>query len=382
MNEPDMNMPGLRLLKARGRVWSRLPVALCLGFAVAVLAIGAAARGPSAAMAQTLTQTATQTSASRPVVAGTEAPADISITATPIMAFDPRDPARRQFGKLLFRGGLALTSAAKPFGGFSGIVMAADGRRFVAISDRAWWLTGEIVHDGERPAAITGARMGPVLGPDGAPLTRRGWYDTESLTADGDTLYAGIERVHRIVRFDFGRDGMAARARTVGLPASFRNLRSNRGIEGLVAVPKGTHPLSGALVVFSEGSLDEARDLRALLLGGPKPGAFSVRRTENYDISDAALLPGGDVLILERKFSWLAGLGIRLRRIAQQDIAPGRTVDGPVLFEADLGYHIDNMEGLAVHRDAAGTVVLTMISDDNFSMLQRTLLLQFALPGE
>jgi hypothetical protein len=32
-----------------------------------------------------------------------------------------------------------------------------------------------------------------------------------------------------------------------------------------------------------------------------------------------------------------------------------------------------------VHTNAAGEVVLTLISDDNFSMLQRTLLLQFTL---
>ena len=54
-------------------------------------------------------------------------------------------------------------------------------------------------------------------------------------------------------------------------------------------------------------------------------------------------------------------------------------VDGPVLFDVDLGYEIDNMEGLSVHRSAGGEVVLTLISDDNFSAVQRTLLLQFTL---
>ena len=60
-------------------------------------------------------------------------------------------------------------------------------------------------------------------------------------------------------------------------------------------------------------------------------------------------------------------------------IAPGAVVDGPSIFDADLGYEIDNMEGLDVHVTADGDTVLTMISDDNFSMLQRTLLLQFTL---
>jgi hypothetical protein len=50
-----------------------------------------------------------------------------------------------------------------------------------------------------------------------------------------------------------------------------------------------------------------------------------------------------------------------------------------VLIEADLGYEIDNMEGLSVHRAANGDVVLTLVSDDNFSIIQRTILLQFTL---
>jgi hypothetical protein len=37
------------------------------------------------------------------------------------------------------------------------------------------------------------------------------------------------------------------------------------------------------------------------------------------------------------------------------------------------------MEGLSVHRLPGGEVVLTLVSDDNFSVLQRTLLLQFTL---
>ena len=47
-----------------------------------------------------------------------------------------------------------------------------------------------------------------------------------------------------------------------------------------------------------------------------------------------------------------------------------------------MGYQIDNFEGMAVHRAADGALVLTLISDDNFSPLQRTLLLQFTMVGE
>jgi hypothetical protein len=70
-----------------------------------------------------------------------------------------------------------------------------------------------------------------------------------------------------------------------------------------------------------------------------------------------------------------------LRRVAIADIAPGALVDGPDLLFADSLYQIDNMEGLSIHNDADG-IVLTLISDDNFSFLQRTVLLQFRLVGE
>jgi hypothetical protein len=143
-------------------------------------------------------------------------------------------------------------------------------------------------------------------------------------------------------------------------------------------VPKGL-PLAGTLIAISERGLKGATDVSAFLIGGPSPGSFAVKRTADYDVSDAALVPGSDVLLLlERKFSWTSGLAVRIRRIALAAIKPDAVVDGPVLFEADLGYEIDNMEGLSVHR-AGGEIVLTLVSDDNFAFFQRTLLLQFTL---
>ena len=85
------------------------------------------------------------------------------------------------------------------------------------------------------------------------------------------------------------------------------------------------------------------------------------------------------MLILERKFSWISGVGIRIRRIALTSVAPGAVVDGPSIFEANLENEVDNMEGIDVHVTPEGETVLTMVSDDNFSMIQRTLLLQFTL---
>ena len=81
--------------------------------------------------------------------------------------------------------------------------------------------------------------MAPMLGPDGRPLAARGWYDTEALAEDGGTLYVGIERVHQIVRFDYGKDGLLARGQPIAVPPAMRSLPNNKGIEGLVFVPRG-----------------------------------------------------------------------------------------------------------------------------------------------
>jgi len=66
-------------------------------------------------------------------------------------------------------------------------------------------------------------------------------------------------------------------------------------------------------------------------------------------------------------------------RTTRDSIAPNALVDGAVIFQADLGQEIDNMEGIDAHVTADGETVLTLVSDDNFSPLQRTLLLQFTL---
>ena len=304
-------------------------------------------------------------------------PAAIEIQARAIDVFSSREPGRKLFGQLEVRGGLVLTSPFAEFGGFSSLSIAPDGTNFIAASDRSWWLRGRITYAGTRPSGIASAEMAPMIGPDGRTLAARGWYDTEALAVDGDTLYVGIERVHRIVRFDYGKDGLRARARTIDVPVAFRGLPGNAGIEALVFVPRG-QPLGGTLVAISERGLDRNGDHRAFLIGGPRPGGFSIRRKDDYDISDATLLAGGDLLLLERKFGWTTGLFIRIRRLALAALRPGALLDGPTLFEADLGQQIDNMEGISAHRSGSDHV-LTLISDNNFSPLQRTLLLQFTL---
>ncbi|WP_299813023.1 esterase-like activity of phytase family protein [Tardiphaga sp.] len=307
-----------------------------------------------------------------------KSPVSIEVEARPIASFDPRDRSHLQFGSLRYRSGLVLTSKHREFGGLSGLRLDANGEGFVAISDKGNWFTGKIAYSGSAMVGLTDVEVAPILGADGKPLTARGWFDTESIAVDGPTVYIGIERVHQILKFDFGRDGVRARGEVLPQPAGMRRLPSNGSLESLVVGRKGM-ALAGTLIAISERGLDASGNIMAWLIGGKAPTQFSVRRTDSYDISDAVQLPSGDLLLLERKFSLFGGAGIRIRRIALALITPGATVDGASIFDADLGYEIDNFEGIDVHVTAEGDTVLTLISDDNFSMLQRTLLMQFTL---
>ncbi len=306
-----------------------------------------------------------------------EPPVRIEIQAKPIEAFDPREPSKKRFGSLVFRGGLELSSAHKQFGGLSGVRVSADGR-LLAITDRANWLRGRIVYRGEAPVGVADAEMGPMLYTDGRPITARGWYDTEAVAEDGAFVYVSLERVHRILKFDYGKRGLLSRATLVPVPSEMAKLVSNRGVECLAVAPKGT-AIAGALIAVAERSLDASKNTRGFLIGGPQPGLFSVKLTDEFDIVDCAISPAMDLLLLERHFSWRRGVAMRLRRVPLSEVVPGAALEGSVLLSADMGFQIDNMEGLSVHRASNGDTVLTLVSDDNFSIIQRTILLQFTL---
>lgn len=318
----------------------------------------------------------------QPVAVNDNRPLRITIDARLVEAFDARDTTQRRFGSLEFRGGLELTSKYRDFGGLSGLRIMPDGSHFIAVSDRGKWLRGRIVYKDGKPTGIADAEMAPMLGPDGKPLTDRKWYDTESLTDDGaGTLYVGIERVNKIVKFEYAKFGLLAKGQPVAAPPDVDNLPKNQGLEALCMISKGM-PNAGTLIAISERGLDANNDIKGWLIGGTAPGAFSVKRSDGFDATDCVVVPNGDLMLLERKFSWTSGVAMRMRRIALSGIVPGATVDGKILIAADMGFQIDNMEGLAVHREKNGDLVLTMISDDNFSMLQRAILLQFKLVGE
>lgn len=301
----------------------------------------------------------------------------IDVRAEPIRAFMAKSPEQVRFGALAFRGGLVLSSPNKAFGGFSGLSRSADGAQIVAITDNAHWLTARIERTGGVLSGLADTEMAPMLNASGRALSRTRSYDTEALCIDNGFAYVGIERTHEILRFDWGRRGVMARGQSVPLPPEVKRLPANRSLEAVGVAPAAS-PVAGAIVAIAERSGEHNEPTSGFIVGGPSPGPFRYQLGDGYEVTDLAFLPGGDMLVLERWYRPWRGVGARLKRVDGRRLAAASLLEGQVLFEADLAHEIDNMEGLSVHREGARTI-LTMISDDNFSLFQRTVLLEFEL---
>ncbi len=247
------------------------------------------------------------------------------------------------------------------------------------MADTGFWFFGSIERDaGGRPAGIADFRMQPMVDASGAELLGKFESDGEGIDLSGTRVTASFERAHRIVEFELTERGIGEPGREIPFFVPRNELRQNRGFETVASAPAGG-PLAGARVAVTEKSLDRNGDLFAAILDGPQRGIFTVVRTGDYDVTDGAFLPNGDLLLLERKFAMASGVEMRLRRIDGSTIRKGARADGPVLMEANMAYQIDNMEGLDVWQRDDGAVMVSMVSDDNHSILQRNLYLEFRL---
>jgi hypothetical protein len=280
---------------------------------------------------------------------------------------------------LTFVGGVELSSPEPLFGAFSSIRFR-DQQSFVGVFDTGYWIEGRILRDaGGRLAGLEAVRLAPLLDAYGRESASKFHVDAESLALDGDRAYVGFEQRHRVLSYGPLSDlGKALPSAPIAFPFDLDILHSNGGFESLVIAPQGSE-IAGALVAISEKSFDDNGNIYAAIVGGPLAGEFRVRPRDNFEITDAAYLPDGDLLLLERRFSIATGVGMRLRRIEGASIRPDAVVDGEILFEANYRSQIDNMEGLEVLPEPDGSVRLIVVSDDNHSILQRTLMLEFRL---
>jgi hypothetical protein len=154
-------------------------------------------------------------------------------------------------------------------------------------------------------------------------------------------------------------------------PPDFATFRQNASLEALaidangtlytlLESPRGTGPLP--VYRFQNGSWDHA---------------LTLPRDAGFDPVGADFGPDGRFYLLERGFHGIMGFSSRVRSFA---LGPQGFADARTDMQSAPGTH-DNLEGLAVWRDARGDIRLTMISDDNFFWPQRTELVEYrALP--
>lgn len=253
------------------------------------------------------------------------------------------------------------------FGGFSGIEISDDGTGFHALSDRAWVYWGSVERDPQ--GVIRGmnvAGRAHLKDSKGVPLKPGYLGDSEGLAIGADgRIWVTFEGLDRLALYEHPDAPAIRQPRPPELPG----MRVNAGLEALAIRD------DGALITLPERSGGEQRPFPILRFAdGEWRQMTHLRRDPRWLPVGADFGPDGYFYLLERDFHGLLGFSSRIRRMRLTEDGPR---DEQILLEtAPLQY--DNLEGLAVWHDGQG-IRLTMISDDNFLLLQRTELVEYRL---
>lgn len=279
---------------------------------------------------------------------------------------------------LRFTGGLVLRSSDADFGGLSGLQVVDAGSRLIAVSDEASFFVGEIERDGfGKVTGVADVRKHCLCRRDGKPYRSKRWSDAEGLFVEGSTAYVSFERLHRVNRYDLDANSRPGPPRPTFGSLESLDLTENKGIEALFRV--GSQARSETFIAFAEDSRDRDGNHRGFIISDDSITEFSVFETDGFSITGADTTSDGRLILLQRRFSYLTGLKIRLLSVSLNEVAANRTLRPSLLAEFDGSQGIDNMEGLSVWKDIDGITRIGMISDDNFSNLQKTLYLEFIL---
>lgn len=308
----------------------------------------------------------------------------IQAQAVPLNRFIP---AQNRVGRLKYMGGLWLQSRDGRFGGLSGLRW--HGGTLYAVSDAGDWLAMNVREDGGRLTGIGHTRIRRLNGLVGQPLDGKVLADAEALNLNFEACGAGacepqgasigFERKHRVWTYRL-IDGMPVDAPVPEpLPADWLARQpSNGGLEAIAG-------RNGVQLAISEEMLLADGRNAALVRNGSHWVETGVAAASEYKPTDAdyvgpATGGGDEYLVLFRRYSLSHGVGTQLGIITVFPDRLGEAAVSPTERIAELGgpYNIDNMEGLAVRREVGRTLIY-VLSDDNFSGLQRTVLLKFEL---
>lgn len=269
--------------------------------------------------------------------------------------------------ELKLRQALDWSVEAPDFGGFSGLVVADGGREAWAVSDGGTLWRTAIDRDAE--GKITGlrafwrARLMDNMGAEVSGFTE----DAEALAAGPEgKLFVGYESYTRIT----GLTPPDMRPEALHRWDLFDDEWNNQGFEGLARLP------DGRLLAVIEARDDGKGGYRTFLgqRNDWRPGPV-LRSGGGFGASDATVDAQGRLWLLERRLTWLGQFEVR---ISTCPIATEGVVDCAPVLLVEAGT-LGNMEGLSVWQDAAGRSFMTLISDDNFSMLSSTTLAEYEI---
>ncbi len=308
-------------------------------------------------------------------------PFDVELKSNLISNFKIGQAGRR-FQKLEFVGGIEFSSSNAHVGALSGLAVFNDRSGFLAVTDTGFWFTASILRNAEgEPLALDGGRMAAILDGRGKPFEYKWQADAESIALKGDQAFVSFERNDRLLQYRLDLNKFASLPKRIKLNFDLDRIRHNKGLETIAISPMSS-ALKGAAVVVSERSWAANGGIIGAIVNGPSQGQLAVRRKGKFDITGGDFLPDGDLLLLERRYNLAQGIAMRIRRIDAAKIKPGALLEGKEMIRADSSFQIDNMEGLSVTTGRDGATYVSLISDNNHSLLQRNLFLEFRLIGE
>lgn len=287
-------------------------------------------------------------------------------------------PIESSGGRVSLRFATALSGGAS-IGGLSALHVseANGGVRLLALSD-----TGEAVRiDGvDGRAAVLSTRLTPLpqAREDGRGKSDR---DSESLALTDEHAWVGFENRNELRRYSADLSRLTGRYRS----AAMADLAASSGLESLAVLP------GGRLLGIAEQRRGDGRSPaflwrldRAGRIVGETPLWFrppdGLRATDAVWLDEGEGEGGGRLLVLARGFAVPSGFHTALLIVSLSPTPGfgGQELTGRVI--ARFGPDWDNLEGLSLTRSGGQTTVW-LVSDDNFSPLQRTLLIGLRLDG-
>lgn len=281
---------------------------------------------------------------------------------------------RSRFGDLEFRGGLVVKSRSKTFGGWSGIEVLSGGHDALILSDFGYLSKARLEYRAGRLSGLEITSEMPALPGKRKSIKRN---DSEDLAIGPDNSLAIVleEDKYQLAVRPFAKDAWG-KPKMEAIPGARRVFSINKGLESIAVIPPGRPHAGHMLAIAERPPKGSGKTIPCWIFG---VGTCSIVQRDGFEITSARFLPDGDLVILERRLAPGFDLAMRLRRIPASLIGGETPMDGEILLDGDLSNQIDNMEGLAIHVDDAGETILTLVSDDNQNLFQRTLILQFAL---